>query len=65
MQLIVHCSGLVNCCWATSLGRGEKKPESIIERGSQGMVIRASSSRDEFISSLVSPFLGICQRFLY
>jgi len=57
--------GLVNYCWATSLGRGEKKPESIIERGSQGMVIRASSSQGEFNSSLVSPFLGICQRFLY
>ena len=58
-------TGLVNECWATSLGSGEKKPESIRERGSQGTVIRASSSPGEFISSLVSPFLGVCQRLLY
>jgi hypothetical protein len=55
----------VNYCWATSLGRGKKKPESIIERASQGKVIRASSSRGEFISSMVSPFLGVYQRLLY
>ncbi len=45
----------MNYCWATSLGREEKKPESITERGSQGTVIRASSSKGEFISSMVSP----------
>ena len=55
----------MNYCWATSLGRGGKKPESITERGSQGMVIRASLSQGEFISSMVSPFLGVCQRLLY
>jgi hypothetical protein len=58
-------TGLVNECWATSVGRGEKKPESITERANQGTVIRASSSPGVFISSMVSPFLGVCQRLLY
>jgi hypothetical protein len=48
-------AGLVSYCWATSLGRGEKKPESITARRSQGTVIQASSSKGEFISSMVSP----------